>query len=33
MEKEQKYLQKDSLRMIFQMRKCGFDEKQIKKRS
>lgn len=32
MEKEQKYLQKDSLRMIFQMRKCGFDEKQIKKK-
>lgn len=30
MEKEQKYLQKDILRMIFQMRKCGCEEKLIK---
>lgn len=31
MEKEQKYLQKDILRMIFQMRKCGCEEKLIKR--
>lgn len=30
MEKEQKYLQKDILRMIFQMRKCRCEEKLIK---
>lgn len=31
MEKEQKYLQKDILRMIFQMRKCRCEEKLIKR--
>lgn len=31
MEKEEKYLQKDILRMIFQMRKCRCEEKLIKR--